>query len=727
MSDTFTSLYLQDPATAIRMRQLQAAQRLRQEGSSSAPLQHWTQGLNRILQSFVGAQDERAALDAMRQDQQQQRSEADTFMRGLMGGGNVQQLVAAAQQPAPQAVSPAPGEPQQPAPTVPPRANFTVPGGDIYGGRGGPALAARDGALGAGPTQLAALSAGRASDIGQPLNNPAVTGPNSELPGWDAGLGAPTGRINPMVGGNPGASSGAPSGAAQGLLTPGNIDLSRRPRVQNPDGSISTVASIGVNIDGREVLLPTISDDGRRLSEAEAIEQFRRTGRHLGMFDTPRNATAYAERLHDAQAARYVGPGPTPAAPAAAAAPATASGASMMSAALRALNSPNQYIRSQAPALLQLAQRQMDDERRAQERRDDRGYRVEDRNFAAQQAREQARYTAELALANRPPMAVGPGTVLVDPRTNQPVYTAPRETFGGSGVEADAIRLLMAPNADNGSPAYGIAYQRLYGPRQVQQPDGTIVIMTPQPPPGIRMPAGMQAPGAPSPQAAAPQQQPPVAQVDPGSPTIAGPAPGLVASPPQMPGQQPTTTQTPAGAVTRIPGRGTPLSDGAINSLSEQGGILSQWRALGETFNPDFGGYGSGLVGRAANTIARNTPGASPRADWWQQFDSLDNVVRNQLFGSALTNTERAAWEATTVSPGSSPETIRANLARRQQIVRDAITRQARARLANGANPQAVSEATGIPLETLMAPQPAPGTGGAAPGTSGWGIRPVER
>lgn len=93
----------------------------------------------------------------------------------------------------------------------------------------------------------------------------------------------------------------------------GNIDLSKRPTVRNPDGSISTVRSLGVNIDGREVLIPTVSDDGRVLSDEDAIALYQKSGRHLGMFDTPENATAYAEQLHEAQSRQYgSGPGHHP-------------------------------------------------------------------------------------------------------------------------------------------------------------------------------------------------------------------------------------------------------------------------------------------------------------------------------------------------------------------------------------------------------------------------------
>jgi hypothetical protein len=90
-----------------------------------------------------------------------------------------------------------------------------------------------------------------------------------------------------------------------GELERGNIDLYSRPVVNNPDGSISTVASMSANFDGREYVLPTISDDGRHMPETEAVDVFRKSGKHLGAFDTPDNATAFAQWLHDQQAAHY--------------------------------------------------------------------------------------------------------------------------------------------------------------------------------------------------------------------------------------------------------------------------------------------------------------------------------------------------------------------------------------------------------------------------------------
>ncbi len=82
----------------------------------------------------------------------------------------------------------------------------------------------------------------------------------------------------------------------------GNIDLNNRPKVRNPDGSISTVRSTSVNIDNKEILLPTVSDDGKNLTVQEAVQLYKTTGKHLGRFNSVQEANFAAEQIHQQQA-----------------------------------------------------------------------------------------------------------------------------------------------------------------------------------------------------------------------------------------------------------------------------------------------------------------------------------------------------------------------------------------------------------------------------------------
>lgn len=90
-----------------------------------------------------------------------------------------------------------------------------------------------------------------------------------------------------------------------GLVRPGNIDIHKRPIVHNPDGSISTVRSITVGFDDGVYVLPTVVGD-KVVSDQEAIQHFRDSGEHLGVFKTEKQAIDYAKRLHLEQQKEYV-------------------------------------------------------------------------------------------------------------------------------------------------------------------------------------------------------------------------------------------------------------------------------------------------------------------------------------------------------------------------------------------------------------------------------------
>jgi hypothetical protein len=97
-----------------------------------------------------------------------------------------------------------------------------------------------------------------------------------------------------------------------GLIEEGNIDLTDRPKVKNKDGSISTIRSITVESDGNHYVIPTVAETGVVLKDEEAIELWRQTGKHLGVFKTSKDANKFAEKLHESEARKLKGePEPT--------------------------------------------------------------------------------------------------------------------------------------------------------------------------------------------------------------------------------------------------------------------------------------------------------------------------------------------------------------------------------------------------------------------------------
>ena len=92
----------------------------------------------------------------------------------------------------------------------------------------------------------------------------------------------------------------------------GNIDLTNRPIFKNSNGAISTVDSIGISEDGKEIVIPTIIEDkngnAKRLTKDEAIKHYHETGEYLGKFNTRDEADEYAQTLHIDQDLYYSNP-----------------------------------------------------------------------------------------------------------------------------------------------------------------------------------------------------------------------------------------------------------------------------------------------------------------------------------------------------------------------------------------------------------------------------------
>lgn len=168
-------------------------------------------------------------------------------------------------------------------------------------------------------------------------------------------------------------------------------------------------------------------------------------------------------------------------------------------------------------------------------------------------------------------------------------------------------------------------------------------------------------------------------------------------------------------------GQGKPLPPKLQSDLIESGKILDSSERFTSTFKPEYGGFISDIAGNAALQFERKNPlgQTTDRAQWWQDYELHQSVVRNKLFGSALTAPEIAAWERSAITPGMNANQIKANLARRETIERTGLTRLARSS-GTQYNKTAIEEAIGRPIPERDAP-PAPA--GAPASTGGNRLR----
>jgi hypothetical protein len=90
-----------------------------------------------------------------------------------------------------------------------------------------------------------------------------------------------------------------------------NIDTSNLPEVPNRipgEGGISTVRSMGISEDGKEVVIPTVVEGQLPASaeeaERRAMDYYRRRGKHLGKYATRAAADSAATLLHEREALR---------------------------------------------------------------------------------------------------------------------------------------------------------------------------------------------------------------------------------------------------------------------------------------------------------------------------------------------------------------------------------------------------------------------------------------
>lgn len=166
-----------------------------------------------------------------------------------------------------------------------------------------------------------------------------------------------------------------------------------------------------------------------------------------------------------------------------------------------------------------------------------------------------------------------------------------------------------------------------------------------------------------------------------------------------------------------------PIPAWAATPYEQQIGVLGGVSRGLDSFKDDYAG--NSVTGGLENDIqGRFSSFGSPgQRDWWAQFGSTDNVIRNDLFGATLTEHEKAAYAATTVNPAMDPKEVRLNLQSRRDILETAMKRRTNFLKAQGYSKEAIEALAGEfaqKIGAVVAPENAPGsvteTGTLGPG-----------
>lgn len=168
-------------------------------------------------------------------------------------------------------------------------------------------------------------------------------------------------------------------------------------------------------------------------------------------------------------------------------------------------------------------------------------------------------------------------------------------------------------------------------------------------------------------------------------------------------------SQTARGELEPIPGgpaavpRARAFSVGDITRLSEEGGKYANVTSFAKTFQDRFSGYtpGTGDIRMMAGRAGYAGKDTRDAANWWQGYDRYKNVIRNDLFGSALTPAEQQQWEKADITPTMDPTQVRENLKIQKNVLTAAIKRKANALVTAGYDSVPIVEAYGLSPDDL--------------------------
>ena len=122
-------------------------------------------------------------------------------------------------------------------------------------------------------------------------------------------------------------------------------------------------------------------------------------------------------------------------------------------------------------------------------------------------------------------------------------------------------------------------------------------------------------------------------------------------------------------------GAGDKMTGKMLDDFLGEAKVAKSYANLSSTFDPGYTGYTFDAIGDLKKLQAKAAPMSEFDRDltaWWMKYQEQVNAVRNDLFGSALTETEKNEFLKAMVTPGMDSEIAKRNLETQARILRNA-------------------------------------------------------
>lgn len=173
-----------------------------------------------------------------------------------------------------------------------------------------------------------------------------------------------------------------------------------------------------------------------------------------------------------------------------------------------------------------------------------------------------------------------------------------------------------------------------------------------------------------------------------------------------------TNPSIPTNQVPSMEGGRRPLDGGTEKKFSDIGNGLQQIDLLKNGFKDDYGGFVSKTAGDLAIEMGRR--GVTKWADtanFWQTYRQWGTDIRALKFGLTLTPAELKSFEGFTVNPSDSPDLIKKNIQKQEDLVNAAAQRELSGLNVSGQNVNQGEALSGVKMLTKgKMPTPTPPT-----------------